>query len=77
MARQCSSFDRSRDQGPLHIVSAWASEWGLVLGQRQFGDVKARLGRHLHPCTGAHRHIHFSLWVVFVRLSEWALVDMS
>ena len=29
------SFDRSRDQGPLHIVSAWASERGLVLGQRQ------------------------------------------
>jgi predicted transposase YbfD/YdcC len=32
------SFDRSRDQGPLHIVSAWASERGLVLGQRQVGD---------------------------------------
>jgi predicted transposase YbfD/YdcC len=29
------SFDRSRDQAPLHIVSAWASERGLVLGQRQ------------------------------------------
>jgi hypothetical protein len=32
------SFDRSRDQGPLHIVGAWASERGLVLGQRQVGD---------------------------------------
>lgn len=29
------SFDRGREQGPLHIVSAWASERGLVLGQRQ------------------------------------------
>lgn len=32
------SFDRGRDQGPLHIVSAWASERGLVLGQRQVSD---------------------------------------
>ena len=32
------SFDRSRDQGPLHIVSAWASERRLVLGQRQVDD---------------------------------------
>jgi hypothetical protein len=31
-------FNCSRDQGPLHIVSAWASERGLVLGQRQVGD---------------------------------------
>jgi predicted transposase YbfD/YdcC len=29
------SFNRSREQGPLHIVSAWAGERGLVLGQRQ------------------------------------------
>jgi predicted transposase YbfD/YdcC len=28
------SFDRSRDQAPLHLVSAWASERGLTLGQR-------------------------------------------
>src|SRR3978361_1493840 len=28
------SFDRGRDQSPLHVVSAWASEPGLVLGQR-------------------------------------------
>jgi predicted transposase YbfD/YdcC len=28
------SFDRSRDQAPLHLVSAWASERGLSLGQR-------------------------------------------
>ena len=34
------SFDRGRDQGPLHIVSAWASERGLVLGQRQ-ADAKS------------------------------------
>src|SRR4051812_17588879 len=28
------SFDRGRGQGPLHLVSAWASEQGLALGQR-------------------------------------------
>jgi predicted transposase YbfD/YdcC len=28
------SFDRGREQNPLHLVSAWASEQGLVLGQR-------------------------------------------
>jgi predicted transposase YbfD/YdcC len=28
------SFDHGRDQSPLHVVSAWASEQGLVLGQR-------------------------------------------
>ena len=27
------SFDRGREQNPLHMVSAWASEQGLVLGQ--------------------------------------------
>jgi predicted transposase YbfD/YdcC len=32
------SFDRGRDQGPLHIVSAWACEQGLSLGQRQVSD---------------------------------------
>ncbi len=36
-----SSFDRSRDQGLLHIVSAWASERGWVLGQRQV-DAKSK-----------------------------------
>src|SRR4051794_17893760 len=29
------SFDRRREQSPLHLVSAWASEQGLVLGQRR------------------------------------------
>src|SRR3954453_5474303 len=29
------SFDGGRAQGPLHLVSAWASEQGLVLGQRE------------------------------------------
>jgi hypothetical protein len=29
------SFDRGRAQGPLHRVSAWASEQGLALGQRE------------------------------------------
>jgi predicted transposase YbfD/YdcC len=29
------SFDRGRAQGPLHLVSAWASEQGLALGQRE------------------------------------------
>ena len=28
------SFDRGREQSPLHLVSAWASEQGVVLGQR-------------------------------------------
>src|ERR687885_1267041 len=28
------SFDHGRDQSPLHVVSAWASEQSLVLGQR-------------------------------------------
>src|SRR3954468_5469203 len=28
------SFDHGREQAPLHLVSAWASEQGLVLGQR-------------------------------------------
>jgi hypothetical protein len=29
------SLDRSRAQRPMHLVSAWASEQGLVLGQRE------------------------------------------
>ena len=29
------SFDRRRERSPLHLVSAWASEQGLVLGQRR------------------------------------------
>ncbi len=32
------SFDRGREQRPLHVVSAWACDRGLVLGQRQVGD---------------------------------------
>src|SRR5215210_3571907 len=28
------SFDHRREQSPLHVVSAWASEQGLMLGQR-------------------------------------------
>jgi DDE_Tnp_1-associated/Transposase DDE domain len=28
------SFDHRRERSPLHLVSAWASEQGLVLGQR-------------------------------------------
>jgi predicted transposase YbfD/YdcC len=32
------SFDRGREQAPLHLVSAWASEQGLVLGQRRVDD---------------------------------------
>ena len=28
------SFDHGREQSPLHVVSAWASEQGLALGQR-------------------------------------------
>src|SRR5829696_7696279 len=33
------SFDRSRERSPLHLVSAWASEQGLVLGQRRVHEV--------------------------------------
>jgi predicted transposase YbfD/YdcC len=29
------SFDRRLERSPLHLVSAWASEQGLVLGQRR------------------------------------------
>jgi len=29
------SFDRSREQSPLHLVSAWASERCLMLGPRR------------------------------------------
>jgi predicted transposase YbfD/YdcC len=32
------SFDHGRAQSPLHVVSAWASEQGLVLGQRSVDD---------------------------------------
>lgn len=32
------SFDRSRNQGPLHIVSAWSCDRRLVLGQRQVAE---------------------------------------
>lgn len=32
------SFDRGRTQGPLHVISAWACDRNLVLGQRQVGD---------------------------------------
>src|SRR3712207_6642388 len=32
------SFDRKHGHAPLHLVSAWASEQGLVLGQRCVAD---------------------------------------
>lgn len=32
------SFDRGREPGPLHVVSAWACDRRLVLGQRQVSD---------------------------------------
>src|ERR687886_556588 len=32
------SFDHGREQSSLHVVSAWASEQGLVLGQRSVED---------------------------------------
>ena len=31
-------FDRRRERSPLHLVSAWASEQGLVLGPSLFGE---------------------------------------
>ena len=30
------SFDRGREQSPLHLVSAWVSDHEAVLGQRRF-----------------------------------------
>src|SRR5918996_476781 len=33
------SFDRRRERSPLHLVSAWASEQGLVLGQRRVHEM--------------------------------------
>src|SRR5215213_3905712 len=32
------SFDRKHERAPLHLVSAWASAQGLVLGQRCVAD---------------------------------------
>jgi hypothetical protein len=32
------SFDRKHERAPLHLVSAWASAQGLVLGQRCVED---------------------------------------
>jgi predicted transposase YbfD/YdcC len=32
------SCDRGREPGPLHVVSAWACDRGLVLGQHRVGD---------------------------------------
>ena len=32
------SYDRGREQAALHVVSAWACDRRLVLGQRQVGD---------------------------------------
>src|SRR5437868_9677748 len=32
------SFDRKHEHAPLHLVSAWASAQGLVLGQRWVED---------------------------------------
>ena len=32
------SFDRRREQRPLHVISAWACHRGVVLGQRQVDD---------------------------------------
>jgi predicted transposase YbfD/YdcC len=32
------SFDRSSERGPVHTVSAWLSDAGLVLGQVKTGD---------------------------------------
>ncbi len=32
------SHDKRKGQGPIHLVSAWASESGLLLGQRRVAD---------------------------------------
>ena len=32
------SYDKTGDQGPIHMVSAWATEKKLVLGQRKVDD---------------------------------------
>src|SRR3954467_6189079 len=39
------SFDRRRERSPLHLVSAWASEQGLVLGQRRVHEAVGRVDR--------------------------------
>src|SRR5689334_21137710 len=46
------SFDRGRAQAPLHLVSAWASEQGLVLGQREVDGKSNEITR-----------VHASCWV--------------
>ena len=37
------SFDRGKQQSALHIVSAWACEQGLSLGQLQVGDKSSEI----------------------------------
>ena len=49
------SGSRRHDHGPLHLVSAWASEQGLVLGQRApevAGLVAVLLDHPQHPLAG-------------------------
>jgi DDE_Tnp_1-associated len=42
------SFDRRKRRSPLHLVSAYATERGLVLGQPEGQAQIRRLGRHFH-----------------------------
>ena len=57
------SFDRGREQSALHVVSAWASEQGLVLGhsrkRKRFGDAAwtaSRTRRNRLVCGCDHGH---------------------
>src|SRR3954452_2699252 len=48
------SGSRRHDHGPLHVVSAWASEQGLALGQRAVDAKSMRSSRSRscwRPCT--------------------------
>jgi len=55
------SFDHGRDQSPLHVVSAWASEQGLVLSQRSIDGKSNKITavpELLGPARIAKQHRH-------------------
>jgi hypothetical protein len=45
------SFDRKHERAPLHLVSAWASAQGLVLGQRCVEDKSNEIVAISRPCS--------------------------
>ena len=48
------SFDRRRERSPLHLVSAWASEQGLVLGQRCVRETSNEITASRNCWTSSH-----------------------